>query len=135
MAHTNASIQINQSTNWVKVQRLFSLSNRVPHSDIKQISLFRRGKHPKRRKFKFCLYIPEHVPYCMEPRSSQISIPCSSCQVLGQPVLLSGILKGRSSGQVVPAAARALPENPQSGPASHQLVPSTSLYCSLQDRP
>lgn len=52
--------------------------------------------------------------------------------MLGQPVLLSGILKGRSSGQVVPAAARALPENPQPGPASHQLVPRTGHK--LRDR-
>lgn len=111
MAHANTSIQINQSTNWVKVQQLFSLSNRVPHSNIKQISLFWRGKHPKRRKLKFCLYIPEHLPCCMEPLSSQISVPCSSCQVLGQSGSLWVILKGRYLGQVVPAAAMALLEN------------------------
>lgn len=110
-AHPNASIQINQFTKWVKVQQLFSLSNRVPQSNIKQISLFRRGKYPKRWKLKFCLYIPEHLPYCMEPLSSQMSIPCSSCQALRQPGSLWVILKGRYSGQVVPAAAMAFLEN------------------------
>lgn len=110
-AHTNATIQINQSTNWVKVQQLFSLSNRVPQSNIKQIRLFRRGKYPKRWKLKFCLDIPEHLPYCMEPLSSQMSIPCSSCQALRQPGSLWVILKGRYSEQVVPAAATAFLEN------------------------
>ena len=47
----------------------------------------------------------------MKPIGSQMSVPGSHCQVLGQPVPLQGILKGRSSGQVVLSAARALPEN------------------------
>ena len=34
------------------------------------------------------------LPYCVEPVGSQMSIPCSNCLVLGQPVLLWGILKG-----------------------------------------
>ena len=49
------------------------------------------------------------LPYCMEPVASQISIPCSKCQALGQLVQLQGILKGRSSGQVVPAPAGTAP--------------------------
>lgn len=47
----------------------------------------------------------------MEPLGSQMSIPCSSCQALGQPGLLWVILKGRYLRQVAPAAATALPES------------------------
>ena len=142
---TNVSIQINQSTNWVKVQQLLSLSNRVPHSNIKQIGLFQRGKDPKRRKLKFCLYIPEHLPYCMEPLGSQMSIPCSSCQAPGQPGLLWVILQGRYLWQVAPAAATALPENSSlpgqlvtsrktpGWPHQHVLLSSSSSH-SPQDR-
>ena len=35
-------------------------------------------------------------------------VPCFSCQVLGQPVALQGILSERSSWKIVPAAAKSL---------------------------
>ena len=49
-----------------------------------------------------------NLPYHIEPFSSQMLVPCSSCQVLGQPLPLKGILEIRSSGQVVLAATRLL---------------------------
>ena len=102
------------------------------------------NKSPKRRRNKVsgCTHWSD-LPYCMEPVSSQMSIPCSDCQVLGQPVPLRVILKGRSSGQEVPVAARALLEPNQGRLATsskapgwlHQnLLPSLSSYCLPHDR-
>lgn len=47
------------------------------------------------------------TPYCIEPVNSQMSILFSNCQVLRQLVPLQRILKGRSSGKVGLAVARA----------------------------
>ena len=105
----------NRFTNWVKVQQLFPLSNRVPHSNTKEIGLFWK-KSPKQRgnKAPGCTH-QSHLPYCMKPLGSQVSILRSNCQALEEPVPLWGILKRRSLEQVVPAAARA-----QLGLASHK---------------
>ena len=82
-----------------------------PTGYLKQVGLFRR-KSPKRKGYKIpsCTQGSD-LPYCIEPISSQMSIPCSNCQALGQLVLLWRILKGISSGQVIPPAVRALSEN------------------------
>ena len=72
------------------------------------------------------------LPYCTEPISFQMSIPYSNCQALGQPVPFRGILKGRPSGQVVLAAARALPENSPTGdccPPAARLLASFVKIC------
>ena len=107
---------MNRFTNQVKVQQLFPLSSRLPHSNTKQIGLFWR-KSPKRsgNKVPGCTRRSD-LPYCKEPVGSQTSIPCSNCQARGQPGPLCGVLKGRSSRRVVPAAARALPgRSPKAG--------------------
>ena len=110
-----------------KSPQLFPLSNRVPHSNTKQIGVFQR-KSPEQRgnKVSGCTHQSD-LPYCMEPVGSQMPIPCSSRQAPGQPVPLQGTLKGSSSGQVVPGTARALPENSSTKrggtKAKHFLVP------------
>ena len=110
-----ASKEMNWFTNQVKVQQPFPLSNRVPHSNTKQTCLF-WSKSPKQRENKVssCTHRSD-LPYCMEPVGSYTLIPWSNCQALGQRVLLRGTWKGRSSGQVVLAAARTLPQNSPTG--------------------
>ena len=71
------------------------------------------------------------LPYCMKPIVSQMMIPCSSCQALGQPMLHRGILEGRSSGKVVMVAAKTLPENSPTGagwPQAASLLPSSPKF-------
>ena len=82
--HKHPKKQLNKFTSQVKVQQLFSLSNRVSHSNIRQTDLFWRKKIPKWRGIKF-LAVPRGDTYpCTEPVSVQMLIPCSNCQVLGQ---------------------------------------------------
>lgn len=93
------------------------------------------------------LYTPEQLTDCMEPLGSQMLIPCSSCQALGQLVILQGISMGRSSAQVVLASARTLPQNSPTGAgarwpkaasswlACQELMSNPSSLCSLHDRP
>ena len=64
-----------------------------------------------------------------------MSIPRSNCQALGQPVLLQGILKGRSSGQVVPAGARALPKNSPSRACWSQMARLLAGFAKFVTRP
>ena len=85
----------------------------------KQTGLFWR-KPPNREETKFPAVHTSDLPDCMEPGGSQRLIPCSKCQALGQPVMIWGILKGRSSGQVVPADARTIPENSPNRLADHE---------------
>ena len=87
---------MNWFTNQVQVHQLFPLSNGVALSKTKQIGLF-QWKSPKQKgnKVTVCTHQSD-LPYCMESISSW---------VWEQPVPLWGILKGRSSGQVVLAAA------------------------------
>ena len=63
-------------------------------------------KSPRRRgnKLSGCIH-QSNLPYRMEPVS----------HALGQPEPLWGVLRARFSRQVVPAAARALPENSPKG--------------------
>ena len=102
-------------------------------------------KKPQRgNKVSGCIHW-SNSPYWMEPVGSQMSIPCSNCQVLGQPVLRGGTLKRRPSGQVVLAGARPTSKIPQLGPAGHEqqgswmahqnLLLSPSLYCLPHNRP
>ena len=94
-------------------------------------------------------YVPScthqsNLPYYMEPVSSQMSVPCSSCQALGQPVTLQEILKGRSSGQMYWQLLGPYLKIPQVGSAHHEqhgswlahqnLLLSPNSFCSTHDR-
>ena len=108
--------QTNRFTIQGKVQQSLPLSNRVPHFNTNQTGLFWRKEAPTGAKVS----CGSDLPYCMESASSQMSIPCSNCQALRQPVPLRGTLKDTSSGHVVLAAARILYSKPQSLPHSHE---------------
>ena len=121
MAHTCASIQINKRTGsklGKKTQQLFPLTGYPTR--IQNKLAYSREKKPQTEVIKFQLHTrASDLPYRIEPVVSQMLILCSDCQVLGQPVPFWGTLWGRSSGQVVLVAARALPENSPTGLAGH----------------
>lgn len=88
-----------------------TLSNKVPHSNTKHTGLFQR-QSPKQRRNKVSGWTHQSdLPHSVESISSQMSISCSNWQALRRAVPLWGILKGRSSGRVVPATAGASFEN------------------------
>lgn len=113
-----------------RVATKIPLCNRAPQANAKQLGCSLTGKAEIERVVCSQLYTSD-TPTVWSP--SIPSVRSSHCQVLGHLVPLQGILKGRSSGQVVPAAARALPKNSPTGadhkqqgswPASPKLIES-----------
>ena len=94
-------------------------------------------------------YVPScthqsNLPYYMEPISSQMSIPFSNYQTLGQPVPLQKILKGGFWGQMSWQLLGPFLKIPQVGPVHHEqhgswlacqnVLLSPSSFCSPHDR-
>ena len=105
---TNANNYKNNLTNPVNAQQ--PLLTGYP-SQIRNNSAYSRGgkKSPKWREIKLSAVKAEATYPAAWSTKPLMSIPCSNCQTLGQLVSFWGILNGGSSGQVVPAAARAAP--------------------------
>lgn len=142
-SHTNATIQRNKRTG-SQIREKSNNSLLPPTGNPHQVSLFQR-KSPKRRgnKLPGCTH-PGLTLLCAVPQLPNFT-PRLTAKRWGSRLRLGG-LEGKPSGQVVPAAARALPENAPTGAASGtwqgswvagppQFVPKSKPALLAPDRP